>query len=793
MPITVIPRGTNTNPWETLAAGVAGNVISDLLGQIRQNDQNRKINAFKSQVAQDIDNYIRGAGEGIALSPQNLPQGYNSNPWASKQHETYSPLTQFDLGTAPQTLTTPAIPAANVPQDISRIVNNLAGTKRFSMLNPDIVTGVRDDAVKMAEARRILGLQEKFANDYADAGSWDDRVNVLTNAGLQGLPVADQMKNFITYAMHRQPHFTLQDTNTGGSIVQSLFNPGTGQVTEVGRFTKTASPDEILRANTSLGVAKTNADASRDVANIHAGGTRYVADAESNIKLIEGLQKRLTDVDTAYNAAYQEIISSNDPKKIEQALENSDTLKRLAAEKTALQGQLYELYSRLGTGSYGGGSQNNEPINHSFSGAINNGGEYGDLINKYAEEYNIDPDLLYAVIQVESGHKNGLTSDKGAQGLMQIIPSTAKYLGIKNVFDPDENIRGGTRYLRELLDKYNGDVEKALRAYNAGPGTVDAGRNPNPSYSRNVLAIYQKRKQARGKQNSQSQSQPVQTRPAASPQRSFFNTVRQTTAAPINAKKQREAVNNVALGIADRGNPQITALGGLTNIPPEAVLIAPNGRSWITAEEIHDTAFNDNVSAESVMERLLANGFMYPYELGGTEQSQRVEQPQQTQAVQTQTENQNPTLWTDLKYLGGKVKDFINLIPNSPSYQDYVNDAYSPQYRGETEAQTNFEKLTSGDPSAIIPRRIGTYQPNASQIYDLSPIPDIDWTGNEWLRDLQLRNLPEIIAQYRDKNRNNSGEKLPLNFTYPFTSPLDIRQQLVDPFAFPPNGYFMYQ
>lgn len=757
MPITVVPRGTNTNPWETLAAGVAGNVISDLLGQIRQNDQNRKINAFKSQVAQDIDNYIRGAGEGIALSPQNLPQGYNSNPWASKQHETYSPLTQFDLGTAPQTLATPAIPVANVPQDISRIVNNRAVTKRFSMLNPDIVTGVRDDAVKMAEARRILGLQEKFANDYADAGSWDDRVNVLTNAGLQGLPVADQMKNFIAYATHRQPHLTLHDTDTGGSIVQSVFNPGTGQVTQAGRFTKTASPDEIMKNQTLRYGYDKDAEARMYTANSNLTGTKYSSDAVFTAEMIKSIEKQLTDVDTAYNAAYQEIISSNDPKKIEQALENSSVLKQLAARREALQGQFDYLYSRSGLGNYGGGSQNNEPINHSFSGAINNGGEYGDLINKYAEEYNIDPDLLYAVIQVESGHKNGLTSDKGAQGLMQIIPSTAKYLGIKNAFDPDENIRGGTRYLRELLDKYNGDVEKALRAYNAGPGTVDAGRNPNPSYSRNVLAIYQKRKQARKKQN-------PQPRPAATP--SASQQTQQTTDRPLYRNADGEVITQSDLD----------------------ALITEVAKEGYGPVEAH--------------RRLVAKNFLPVPEQGDVPQTPKAldwrpsYMTQETGQALTQPSqiNQEQITPLDVSPTEDSVSNYIrNIIARLGNYThenweertsrkngSNSQRGYNPTsaYQRSTYPRTNPPSLsdysfTSGDMTAIIPG-INTQNANTRQMYDISPVQRFDWSVNgvDWERS---RNA------FWDKNRI---------FLDIDNIPTLRQDAFIDPLIFPPEGFF---
>ena len=107
---------------------------------------------------------------------------------------------------------------------------------------------------------------------------------------------------------------------------------------------------------------------------------------------------------------------------------------------------------------------------------------YDDLIVKYAESNNLRPDLVRAVVQVESGYNPGAISPKGAMGLMQLMPTTAAQLAVRKPFDPAENIRGGTAYLRQLLDRFNGNEELALAAYNAGPTAVDRYGNKVPPY-----------------------------------------------------------------------------------------------------------------------------------------------------------------------------------------------------------------------------------------------------------------------------------------------------------------------
>jgi len=95
------------------------------------------------------------------------------------------------------------------------------------------------------------------------------------------------------------------------------------------------------------------------------------------------------------------------------------------------------------------------------------------MVNGAGQRHQIDPDFINSVIRAESGFNNRAVSKKGAQGLMQLMPQTASHLGVANSFDPKSNVEGGTKYLRELLEKYNYDVPKALAAYNAGPRRVD--------------------------------------------------------------------------------------------------------------------------------------------------------------------------------------------------------------------------------------------------------------------------------------------------------------------------------
>ncbi len=125
-------------------------------------------------------------------------------------------------------------------------------------------------------------------------------------------------------------------------------------------------------------------------------------------------------------------------------------------------------------------------------------GRYANLIHRTAREHGIDPDLIKAIIRVESNFDPHAVSRKGAQGLMQLMPTTAAEHAVADAFDPEQNITGGVRYMRKLMDLFGGDLHLALAAYNAGENAVWRYKGIPPyretqQYVRKVVALYRSR------------------------------------------------------------------------------------------------------------------------------------------------------------------------------------------------------------------------------------------------------------------------------------------------------------
>ncbi len=125
---------------------------------------------------------------------------------------------------------------------------------------------------------------------------------------------------------------------------------------------------------------------------------------------------------------------------------------------------------------------------------------FSRIIAAIADEVGVNGNLLHAVIQVESAYNPVAMSNRDAKGLMQLIPATAERFGVGNVYDPESNIRGGARYLRNLLELFDNDLKLTLAAYNAGEGTVQKYKNTIPpypetqAYVEKVLVLLEKRR-----------------------------------------------------------------------------------------------------------------------------------------------------------------------------------------------------------------------------------------------------------------------------------------------------------
>ena len=133
--------------------------------------------------------------------------------------------------------------------------------------------------------------------------------------------------------------------------------------------------------------------------------------------------------------------------------------------------------------------------------------DISEVVNTASGRYRLDPDLVNSVIKAESGFNVRAVSPKGAQGLMQLMPGTASQLGVPNAFDPEANVNGGTKYLRELLERYDFDMVKALAAYNAGPQRVEQYGGVPPyyetrAYVARIVKDFNKKKIAKGQAGS---------------------------------------------------------------------------------------------------------------------------------------------------------------------------------------------------------------------------------------------------------------------------------------------------
>ncbi len=249
------------------------------------------------------------------------------------------------------------------------------------------------------------------------------------------------------------------------NFIQNMLNGG-GQAAAMQRY---AQIHQKVNASNAQAQVKNPLD------------TIYPANASTDIKSLPGT-KSITD--------FEKILQSSTKANFGSLLMNPEIMKvkaQLAAQNDVEEvDEIPDLSSILPAGSVARPANLAQPTSKAH---------IMNMVSKISQKHGVDENLVKALIKQESGFNPKATSKAGAMGLMQLMPSTAKGLGVKDAYNPAQNVDGGVRYLKSMLDKYNGNVVLALAAYNAGPGAVDKYGSVPPyaetqNYVKSILANY---------------------------------------------------------------------------------------------------------------------------------------------------------------------------------------------------------------------------------------------------------------------------------------------------------------
>lgn len=413
----------------------------------------------------------------------------------------------------------------NLMQKVDGFSEAVTNENGVLVVNKDIVKGLREDSIKSfgdilkAKEEQVNGIEKQTYKELESYGIQIDGIKNVAEA-MQALATAKQEVDRDIRTLMRDPELSkdskgqeflggLQHKKAviveGRNTLQSIEEVR-GQLDEL-----KGKADPLLRAVGTTADANDKLTGSNNKLNgsnntlINSSNTLINSNDKLNdsytetVEVLTELQKKLDDVHKRQDQEeYNRRRMRKSSKEYQESLKKSIELKK---EEIGLLEQGGKDPSQLVPNKVITTVKSTSG-NSTFSNSTSSNGKYSDLINKYAMKYGVDPNLIAAIIQQESGFNNNSTSKAGAQGLMQLMPGTAKDLGVKNSYDPEQNISGGTKHFARLVKKYKGDVELALYAFNAGEGNVDKwiknGKINNipfketREYAPKVLAHYQK-------------------------------------------------------------------------------------------------------------------------------------------------------------------------------------------------------------------------------------------------------------------------------------------------------------
>ncbi len=238
------------NPWrEQLAVNVLGGLLNDW----RQREANKKANAFSGQLGQDIA-ALRGGQQGSFLMQQPAPEGYNADGWSRAFHQTGSPLTQFDIGTAG------AMPKQNTPaeqnllnaSDIYNLASNLRSSKRFSGMTPQTLNELITPYIQMNEQTRQEQRRKDLVNAYMNAGDAKGKLDQLIGGALQGDVPQWVLSSGQDRYKYDNPYWQMYSHNSGPSTSYEAFNPLTGEGKTIAEFVNGMTPAQEAANNLNL-------------------------------------------------------------------------------------------------------------------------------------------------------------------------------------------------------------------------------------------------------------------------------------------------------------------------------------------------------------------------------------------------------------------------------------------------------------------------------------------------------------------------------------------------------------